>query len=156
MKSIDVGYKIYLDMDGVLCDMVKRIEQLAGVPKHSLSKKEFWKTVYKDPEFFLNLEWMPGGKELWDYTKKYIPEVLTGLPGEKGAEHKRLWVARNMNPDLIVHVVPRVRKAEWAAPNHILIDDLPENIDRWIAAGGIGILHVNIDSTLCALKELGL
>ena len=44
----------------------------------------------------------------------------------------------------------------YAAPNHILIDDRESNIDQWRAAGGIGILHTSASNTIQQLKKLGL
>jgi len=35
-----------------------------------------------------------------------------------------------------------------------LIDDLPRNIDPWIEAGGIGILHKNTEDTIKKLKKI--
>jgi len=47
-------------------------------------------------------------------------------------------------------------KKNYAAPNHILIDDRESNIDQWRAAGGIGILHTSAAGTIQQLKKLGL
>ena len=47
-------------------------------------------------------------------------------------------------------------KKNYAAPNHILIDDKKSNIDEWRAAGGIGILHTSAADTIQQLKKLGL
>jgi hypothetical protein len=49
--------------------------------------------------------------------------------------------------------VPAAQKAKFAAPNHILIDDMEKNITAWEAAGGIGILHKNATDTINTLKE---
>ena len=47
-------------------------------------------------------------------------------------------------------------KHEYAAPNHILIDDRDKAILPWREAGGIGILHTSANDTIAQLKELGL
>jgi len=47
-------------------------------------------------------------------------------------------------------------KKNYAAPNHILIDDRKSNIDEWRAEGGIGILHTSAADTIRQLKKLGL
>jgi len=36
----------------------------------------------------------------------------------------------------------------------ILIDDRADNIQRWVAAGGVGILHVSAADTRKALFQL--
>ena len=40
--------------------------------------------------------------------------------------------------------------------NHILIDDRKDNIERWEAAGGIGILHTTTENTIACLKKLAI
>jgi hypothetical protein len=52
--------------------------------------------------------------------------------------------------------VPAVQKATFAAPNHILIDDMKKNTDAWEAAGGIAISHKNLSDTLGKLETLKL
>ena len=47
-------------------------------------------------------------------------------------------------------------KYQYAAPNHILIDDRLVSIEPWVNAGGIGILHTSAVDTIEQLKELGL
>jgi hypothetical protein len=39
-------------------------------------------------------------------------------------------------------------KKDFAEPNAILIDDRKDNIDGWIDAGGIGILHTSAEETI--------
>ena len=68
---------------------------------------------------------------------------------------KRLWVKNNM-PGIKLTLAQAYAKQNYAAPNHILIDDRADNINQWEAAGGIGILHTSTASTLTKLKELGL
>ena len=51
---------------------------------------------------------------------------------------------------------PAKLKQKYAAPNHILIDDKPSNIEEWRSQGGIGILHTSATNTISQLKELGL
>ena len=46
-------------------------------------------------------------------------------------------------------------KHKHAAPGDILIDDKALNIEQWIAAGGIGILHTSADDILDQLCRLG-
>ena len=47
-------------------------------------------------------------------------------------------------------------KKEFAASHAILIDDKPENIEDWIGAQGIGILHKNTIETIKHLKNIGI
>jgi hypothetical protein len=42
----------------------------------------------------------------------------------------------------------------YAAPNHILIDDMPEKIEGWTNAGGLGILHKSASGSIGKLKHI--
>ena len=67
------------------------------------------------------------------------------------------WVHDNLDGfGNIYTVVSGKDKKEFAAPNHILIDDRPHSIDPWREAGGIGIQHTSAADTIAQLKELGL
>jgi hypothetical protein len=135
--------KLFLDMDGVFCDFDQRVAELSGKAYKEVQGNDVWKYVNRDKEFFLNLPWIPGSKELWEACKQHNPTMLTGLPNGKGQpEHKRQWVAREMSPDIPVIVCPRREKVLQCEGVHsVLIDDHPENIAMWRAAGGTGILH---------------
>ncbi|MBP5699152.1 MAG: hypothetical protein J6W96_06470, partial [Alphaproteobacteria bacterium] len=45
-------------------------------------------------------------------------------------------------------------KQKYGKPNDILIDDRPNNIEKWIKMGGIGILHTSAKETIRKLEEL--
>jgi len=76
-------YKIYCDMDGVLCDFDRRFEQFGGMgPKEYESKygnKKFWELINNKvgAQFWAKMPWMPQGKQLWDYISKYNPILLS-------------------------------------------------------------------------------
>jgi hypothetical protein len=48
------------------------------------------------------------------------------------------------------------RKADFAGPGKILIDDRKDTIDSWNANGGIGILHTSTANTIEQLQKVGL
>lgn len=152
-------YKFYVDLDGVLTDLYRSFKDLTGIDlyKHDIDDKEFWKPVDKAGyNFWLNIPWMKDGKELWDYVKKYEPEILSA-PSQQNDSRvgKHDWVKRELPG---VHLILRSasNKKEFASPDSILIDDRISNIDDWNKAGGIGILHTSTKSTIEELKKLGL
>ena len=51
---------------------------------------------------------------------------------------KRLWVRNNM-PGVKLTLAQASKKQNYAAPNHILIDDRPSNIDQWKSPTHISI-----------------
>jgi hypothetical protein len=171
---------IFCDMDGVLVDFDKGYKELTGVTTHhadSQGRNEFWK-LYRDnlknkdiPEksYWANLDWMPDGKQLWDYIKEYNPYVLTApsvnfdlpfeerykLENNESMQGKTEWVQRLPNMKKL-YFRSAQRKADFAGPGKILIDDRKDTIDSWNANGGIGILHTSTANTIKQLQDLGL
>jgi hypothetical protein len=156
--------KIYLDMDGVLCNFERRYFQLYNeLPGSMRDRKDFnlhWDHFIENKQFE-TLEWYPGGKQLVDFCfKTKLPiELLTSSGGQKHHKEverqKIVWLANNGLGKLKANVVPgRKHKAEYATPNTILIDDTQDIIQMFNAAGGIGILHKEIGNTLMMLEKL--
>ena len=156
----DPKYKIYVDMDGVLVDFDGGYEKLTGMTTREADEKGpefFWKPISKaGAKWWITLNWMPDGKQLWDYVKKYNPELLSAPSREEASKMgKRIWVKREL-PGAKLILRSADKKQEFASPTSILIDDREKNIEQWKAAGGIGILHTDAASTIKKLKELGL
>ena len=156
----DPKYKIYVDMDGVLVDFDGGYEKLTGMTTREADEKGpefFWKPISKaGAKWWITLNWMPDGKQLWDYVKKYNPELLSAPSREEASKMgKRIWVKREL-PGAKLILRSADKKQEFASPTSILIDDREKNIEQWEAAGGIGILHTDASSTIKKLKELGL
>ena len=155
-------YIIYSDMDGVLVDFNERFKRFSkGIPpteyEQKFGKDKFWELVDGiGVRFWVGMDWMSDGKQLWDYIKSYNPTLLSS---PSRADHsrmgKRIWRKRNLPSTKLVLAQAR-HKQNYANPNSILIDDRESNIDQWIKAGGIGILHTDTASTINKLKELGL
>ena len=130
------NYKIYCDMDGVLVDFIKGYFELTGkdITGQYHSDKNFWEPIdAAGLDFWVNLEWTPDGKALWDYIKKYNPELLSSPSRENDSRvGKRLWVKRELPGS---HLILRSasKKQEFANPESILIDDRPSNIEQWEA-----------------------
>ena len=155
-------YKIFSDMDGVLTDFNASFKKRAdGMAPSDYEKKfgkdKFWELI--DGEgvgYWVGMPWMEDGKQYWDYIKNYDTELLSS-PSRSSTSRlgKRLWVRNNM-PGIKLTLAQAAKKQNYAAPNHILIDDRKSNIDQWVAQGGIGILHTSASDTISQLKKLGL
>jgi hypothetical protein len=174
-ENVDSEYTIYCDMDGVLCDFDLGYEKLTGMSTaeaNAKGKSYFWELFRKgvgknEKDFWSNLPWQPGGEKLWKTIQKYQPNILSSpavdfsLPSNQqlspeynqAIQGKKEWIAKNLTNVGEEIFVPAVQKAKFAAPNHILIDDMEKNITAWKAAGGIGILHKNATDTINTLKE---
>lgn len=160
-------YKIYVDLDGVLVNFDEAMERI-GFPLQTVlqdkkAKSKFWQTIgwmaKQGKPFWSTMEPMPDAHVLWNYLQKYHikPEILsaTGHVGN-ATEEKHAWVKQHLGV-VPTHLVRKSSdKAQFAAPNHILIDDRAKSIEPWTAAGGIGILHKSAADTVAKLKELGI
>ena len=160
-KKEVMDYKIHLDMDGVITDFDKQFKELTGMmPNEFESKygiKDFWEAIDKaGVGFWRGMKWMPDGQELYNKVSQFDHELLSSPSrGESSKIGKRLW-RRDKTPNTKLTLAYSANKKNYAAPNHILIDDRASNINQWKAAGGIGILHTSAASTIAKLKKLGL
>tara|TARA_R110001599_G_scaffold22838_1_gene84143 strand:+ start:4604 stop:7501 length:2898 start_codon:yes stop_codon:yes gene_type:complete len=163
VSSQDMDYVIYSDMDGVIVDFEERFKQFSDgvLPsefQRAHGREKFWDLIDNQigVKFWVGAPWMPDGKQYWDYIEKYNP-ILLSSPSRQNESRlgKRLWVKKHI-PGTPLKLAYSANKKNYARENAILIDDRKPNIDQWIEAGGIGILHINAKDTIAELKKLGL
>jgi hypothetical protein len=160
LREEETEYTIYCDMDSVLVDFDLGYQELTGMNTQQADAngvEAFWEPLTKaGAKFWITLQWMPDGKQLWDYIKKYNPILLSAPSREESSKlGKRVWVKREL-PGVKLILKYASQKQEYASPTSILIDDRQKNIDQWEAAGGIGIFHTSTPNTIEQLKQLGL
>jgi hypothetical protein len=91
-------FKIYCDMDGVLVDFEKGVQQLLRKGTSNLDKEFMWKHIAQTPHWFERLEWKQDGKKLWHAIKHLRPDILTGVPNIKSScVDKYNWCKRELN-----------------------------------------------------------
>ena len=154
-------YKIFLDMDGVLVDFDEQFKELTGqYPKdyeatHTI--EEFWDEIDNaGVGFWRGMKWMPGGEALYNRTSQF-DHVLLSSPSRSEVSKigKHLW-RRDKTPNTKLILSRSYLKKNYAAPNHILIDDRESNIKQWRDAGGIGILYKSAEQVNKELDKLSL
>jgi len=170
MKNTE--YSLYLDLDGVLVNFDDGYMKLAGKSIIQTAKDEGDKAArnkYLDAgsQYWENLEWIEGGKEIWNtasslFNAVYIlssvgtTDPVRGKPVDEG---KRRWLKKNI-PSIDLSNVFIVggshMKKTYSAKNAVLVDDMPKNINEWNQAGGIGILHnsKHYKKTIESLKDI--
>ena len=154
--------QIYCDMDGVLADFEKGVEDLIG----GKFNDDRWYELPDD--FFLTLEPMPDAQRLWEFIGKYDPFVLTAIPrssrgpiSKRAANDKARFMKRWFGVDSNrMYPVMRADKMRFAKdgrdgrPN-LLIDDHSKNIAQFKSAGGIGVLHTSASNSIKQLQKIG-
>ena len=165
-------FRLYCDMDGVLCDFDAqfmkmlndrnyggkhyRTEELDGISSPSdfeskMGAEEFWKFIDEicGKKFWAEMEWTPGGSQLWGAISNYNTSLLTA-PSRNMISRigKRSWAKSHLSPSpeniIFKYSAYKQEVAEQDVAKGlepILIDDRRDIIDRWQAAGGIGIHH---------------
>lgn len=164
----DYNRIVYIDLDGVLINWRGGFEKISGgissddyeLKYGKISSMELVKKY--GVNWWATLEWLPGGKELWNYVKDNFLNVkiltASGRPGKASSmakKGKRIWMNKNLpevNLNDIIIVGSAKEKSNYSNPGDILIDDTPSNINDWTNKGGIGVLHENPEKTM---RELG-
>ena len=158
--------RIFLDMDGVLADFLAGVEMPEYIG-HPLTNDDAGHTEYDlrkeeltNKRLFANLPPMADMYDLIAYVKHCeVPwEILTAA----GTVNRNLvvydkneWVKRYVDPTIpVTCTFSGSQKAAYALEGNVLIDDRKKNIDAWVAAGGIGIVHTSAADTIEQLKTL--
>jgi len=157
--------EVYIDMDGVLVDFFDAWAKLMG-EKSFRDIKDIDKglqAIRDTDDFWLNLKPTPNAGKLLALVRKLkgsytiLSSPLADDP--RSEPHKRMWVEKNLKQFPPKKVIITGNKAKYAqqsdgTPN-ILIDDFGQNIDKWNAAGGIGVKHKDhkFDRTLQSLMQ---
>lgn len=154
-------------MDGVLADFKTAAVKTTGMSINRWmnipSSKQKWSLILQNKNFWYDLPWMQGGKQLWSYISKHDPHILSAYVEENFDPNcipgKKAWLRKNVNmvnPQKVNLVKRREKKlfAKRGKPA-ILIDDYEKNVRDFNMSGGIGIHHTSTSKTIQQLKRLG-
>jgi len=156
----DGPYKIYCDMDGVLCDFIEQWKKFYGMDAKAakkLDKQKFDEMLDGAPfEFWANMAWMPGSKRMWDIISKYGVTILSSPAESKAStDGKKAWIQKNI-PGTPVILEKSYNKQKYAKADAILIDDYKRNIDQWKAKGGIDVQYLDASQAIRDLAKWGI
>jgi len=155
-------YIIYVDLDGVLVDFFKGFEELSDGKSFEEFKKEkntskAWTLIINaGKNWWANLPFKSDGKELWNFVKTFNPNILSS-PGTSNidtiASGKIEWIKRELGEDTN-YIIERDKFKYANGTKTILIDDSENKIDKFVEAGGTGILHKSTEETIEKLKKI--
>jgi hypothetical protein len=162
-------------MDGVLCDFEGGVDRhVPGLPWKDLNRSRshlpkelillkdrmYDYVINHSPEFWINLDWMPNAWSMFCYvqrTFKHVGIITAPLTGDSMCpDGKREWIKRNLFGIQEIVVTKDKEKYVGIIPGdvQVLIDDRQDNIEKWIEAGGVGILHEDPEDTVYHLESL--
>ena len=76
-------FKLYLDMDGVIVDWDGQFKKISnGVSANEYEKTHgatgrFELSQNASPDFYATMQWLPDGKQLYNFIKQYDSEILS-------------------------------------------------------------------------------
>ncbi len=158
--------KVYIDMDGVLCDFLGAVSTSLNIPIKThqdweIHREACWQTIAQQGEsFWANLKWLPGAKKMWESIEAICdPIILSAYPTIKDMRQdaiigKILWLSGNISDKvamraIICHVS---EKQLYKGNNNIIIDDNKQTIDQWHPS--TGILHIDPTNSMNKLLKI--
>lgn len=160
-------FQVFLDLDGVIVDFDRGIQELVGRPPDGgpggepVPLREMWQAAARAEGFYRNLHWMPDGPVLWEFVRPLGPIILSGLPrGNWAAPQKQEWCRRELGKDVPVELCMSREKplrARELTPEPLvplLIDDRESLAAPFRHAGGVFVLHRTAHQTIARLREL--
>ena len=138
--------KIFLDMDGVLCDFRGQCEKFQCIN----GTKVDWDIVHNGgTDFWETIEWLTEGKEFFKWLVKLCKQqnidlfTLTAVKSTDGKIGRMNWMRKNLGLDKhhLIIVNNGKEKTYYADSESLLIDDYKKNCDMFIEAGGQAVKY---------------
>ncbi len=149
---------LFLDLDGVLADFDAAAVALLGMSprtfEEKFGKREFWRRLARDKDFYGALPLMPDARLLFDAVEHLEPTILTGLPlGNWAAPQKVRWAAEHFPGTKIITTMARDKFRHMTGMD-VLVDDRADHRSKWEGAGGTFIHHKNARDSLAQLAQI--
>ena len=145
--------KIYFDMDGVLADFDKKIDEVKGRQKKN-GKPNWFKLKAIGPKFWSEMEVIPYGRSLYNKLNGFVKDaksigvdieigIMSAIYLQEGKDGKREFLKKHfpeIKEDMIKIINKGSMKFKEADAFSILIDDNEDNVKEWNEAGGKAFL----------------
>ncbi len=153
--------RILLDMDGVLTDFVGGALRIHGWTREAfehvwplqsydlagpmgLTEEAFWRPISAMNEvFWMGLQPLPWARELMELIRSVTDDwYIVSRPSQDPSCYsgKAFWLKRFFQDQSFDRFVLTPHKHIFVGPNVLLIDDLEENINNFVAVGGDGLV----------------
>lgn len=169
---------IYLDMDGTIVDWESAANKAltdAGKPEWNdpyweetygkkVDDRKKWDILNAVPNFWESLKFTDDGKKIWNFVKKYRPNILSacGALTKNCKRGKINWINKYLEPKKYIgkiHLVNRADKKKFAVDANdkptVLIDDYIKNCQEYKMAGGIAVQVTTANEVIAKLRRLG-
>lgn len=166
-------------MDGTLADFASAATALVGFsgaefkdlailsPAQKQQQKILFDAIDNNPEFFKNEQPYFYSREMYDMCREVFDEViiLSNYRAPKGRhnlfnkvrEYKTNWVHQYLDDRLPKSkiIITESPKYNFSDLGRWLIDDMPQNVSKWVYHGGEGIVFDNWDNVKQKILQLG-
>jgi hypothetical protein len=167
-----VRLKVKCDMDGVVADFEKRVQEHLGTDGRTYEAttgKSVWDFIidYNDnvQPFFNTLDKMEDADSLWlhltylEHLGVIELEMLTsagyGDHSEEFQRQKDEWFDHHFSKThRVVFTTSGPSKDKYASPDALLIDDTLKNIEAFAAKGGKTIHHTSASDTISQINSM--
>lgn len=146
--------KIYLDMDGVICNFEKKVAELNAYKINAKGEQKVnWDLLDSiGSSVWSTIEWIPEGKELYNYLVPFCHKhnlelgILSALYLPNGKKGKKEWLAKNC-PNIKVENINIIdnglSKYKYGGKDVLLIDDNPEVCAKYAKIGPVSRFERN-------------
>lgn len=168
---------IFIDLDGVMVDLDRGLLEKRGYafptnqsPEIKRDIDVMWDDVSRTPDFWSTLPPMLQFEKLYEKILTICPRpiILSATPECYGFDdrheacklQKIAWVHKNLGAAQAIRAIITKSKLKQnfmhiePSEQAILVDDHADNINRWIHAGGVGVLHHSVEGALDQLDKL--
>ena len=155
-------------MDQCLCNFLGGARKVLGREFNDpvqYGGEDKWPIIGQMPRFWLDLEWMPGARQMWDRIKGKNTYILSAVPSSEivplCSTQKRQWCERELgiSQDRVITVSKRddkIKFSQYGGHPNLLIDDHLDTCMVWSLHNGHSIWYQTVPETLTELQQFGL